>query len=114
MPSLFDNPAAFAPFYDQLVAVKGAAQSVTVKACVFEDGFDVPLSEASYGADRRHIAVCVPKYGEGGWNCEMPPKRGDILTVLSWGGKEGVDDFAVEKVADFMDSWQLAAREVAR
>ena len=114
MPIDFSSPAAFAPFYDQLVAVKGAAQSVTVKACVFEDGLDDPLSDASPAADRRRIAVCLPKYGEGGWNCEMPPKRGDTLTVLSWGGKDGVDDFAVEKVADFMDSWQLSAREVAR
>lgn len=114
MPSIFHNPAAFAPFYDQLVAVKGDAQVGTFKACAFEDGLDDPLSEASPAADRRRISVCIPKRGDGGWNCENPPKRGDTLTVLSWGGVEGVDNFAVEKVMDFMDSWMLSAREVRR
>jgi hypothetical protein len=114
MPSIFHNSQAFAPLYDQLVAVKGAAQSVTLKACVFEDGLDDPLSDASPAADRRHLSVCIPKTGDGGWNCAMPPKRGDTLTVLSWGGVAGVDDFAVERVVDFQDSWQLSAREVQR
>ena len=112
MPSVFDNPKAFAPFYDQIVAVKGDVQSGTFKACVFEGGSDDPLAEASMGVDRRSITVIVPKFGEGGWNNVRPPAIGDLVTILSWGGVEGVDDFRIQSAAnDNGDAWLVTARE---
>ena len=57
----------------------------------------------------------VPKYGNGGWNSETPPKLGDTLTVTSWCGMRlGKDEFAVEFVQEYDDSWKLTAREVKR
>ncbi len=110
MSTLFHNPAAFAPLYTDLVAIKGTAQSGTFKACVFEDGLDDPLSEASICSGARSVVVLVPKVGEGGWNCADRPRVGDVATLLSWGGIEGVDGYTVKKVDDFGDAWQLHAR----
>ena len=112
--SIFQSPAAFAPFYEDEIAVRGAAQSGTFKACIFENGLDDPLSDASIAADRRAVTVHVPKRGTGGWNCETPPAVEDRLTLLSWGGTPCMDEFAVSSVSDFGDAWILAAREVAR
>ena len=110
MPSPFFNPAAFTPFYDQLVVVNGAAQRGTFKACVFEEGFDDPLSEVSVETDTRSAVIVIPKTGDGGWNCQERPRVGDKVTILSWGDIEGVNDFAVKRVDDFGDSWQIHAR----
>lgn len=115
MKSPFDITSdAFEPFYDQAVAIEGQPQSTLVKACVFEENFDDPLSDASPSADRRRVMIFAPKHGEGGWNFETPPKKGDILTVTSWGGMKGTDKFAIETVSDFQDSWRISAREVQR
>ena len=114
MPSIFDNPAAFAPLYDQLVAVMGAAQSGTFKACIFENGLDDPISEASIAADRRAVTVHIPKLGPGGWNCAAAPAVEDKLTLLSWGGMPCMDEFAISEVKDFGDAYILEAREVER
>lgn len=105
---------AFEPFYDQVVAVEGQLQSTSVKACIFEEDFDDPLSEVSPSADRKRVQVFVPKHNEGGWNFETPPKKGDVLVVTSWGGMRGTNKFAIETVHDFMDSWRISAREVQR
>ncbi|MBR4654132.1 MAG: hypothetical protein IKO72_12310 [Kiritimatiellae bacterium] len=112
--SIFQSPAAFAPFYEDEIAVRGTAQSGTFKACIFENGLDDPLMDASIAADRRAVMVHIPKHGDGGWNCEGVPAVGDRLTLLSWGGKPCSDEFAVSSVSDFGDAWILAAREVAR
>lgn len=112
--SIFQSPAAFAPFYEDEIAVRGAAQSGTFKACIFENGLDDPLSDASIAADRRAVTVHIPKLGPGGWNCDEAPAVEDRLTLLSWGGTQCEDEFAVSSVSDFGDAWILAAREVAR
>ena len=114
MPSIFHNPAAFAPFYEDEVAIKGAAQSGTFKACIFENGLDDPISEASIAADRRAVTVHIPKFGAGGWNCAEAPAVEDKLTLLSWGGRPCMDEFAISEVKDFSDAYILEAREVER
>ncbi len=116
MNSPFDTDAkAFEPFYDQTVAIHGKHQELSLKACVFDESFDEPICDVSPSADRRYISVVVPKYGQDGWNSETSPKRGAILTVTSWGGmQQGNNQFAIETVFDFSDSWRLVAREVKR
>lgn len=107
-----DNNDAFDAFYDQSIAIDGQQQSITLKACIFENDFDDPLSELSPSTDRKYVQIFIPKYNEGGWNFEPSPKCGDILTVTSWGGIDGTSKFAIETVHDFMDSWRITAREV--
>lgn len=114
MPSIFQSQAAFAPFYEDEVAIKGAAQSGTFKACIFENGLDDPISEASIAADRRAVTVHVPKFGAGGWYCAEAPSVEDKLTLLSWGGRPCMDEFAISDVKDFGDAYILEAREVER
>ena len=107
-----NNSDAFEPFYDQSIAIDGQQQSTTVKACIFEENFDDPLSEVSPSADRKSVQIFIPKYNEGGWNFQPSPKRGDILIVTSLGGIDGTSKFAIETIHDFMDSWRISAREV--
>lgn len=108
MKSPFDIDAgAYEPFYTDTVSVRGQAQTISLRACVFEDTLDDPLSEMSPSAVRRRVSVFVPKSGEGGWNCGTGPKRGDILTIAP-----GAAEFAIETVNDILDSWALTAREV--
>lgn len=115
MKSPFDiDESAFQPFYDQVISISGQSQKTSLKACVFEEIFDDPLSEMSPSADRRKILVFIPMHGEGGWNDETSPKLGDILTVTSWGGMAGTDEFAIEFVQEFSGCWRLTAREVSR
>ena len=116
MKSPFDiDGAAFEPFYDQTIAVSGKLQSSPLKACILDADLDDPLSDMSQSADRRRVFVMIPKYGDKGWNGETPPKLGDTLTVISWGGMQlGKDEFAIELVQDYSDSWKLTAREVKR
>ena len=114
MKSLWHNPSAFDPFFDSTIAIKGRNQNISLKACIFEEDYDEPLSDASASADRRKVSAIFPKHGEGGWNGNVSPKRGDLLSVTSWGGMPSNDTFAIEKVVDFVDSWQLSAREVKR
>lgn len=113
-PWNINNNLAFEPMYDSSIAIQGAVQSTVVKACLFEDDFDDPLSDVSPSADRRTIQLFVRKHGEGGWNMERNPQRGDLITVTSWGGMPCTDVFAIEQIHDFWDSWKLSAREVKR
>jgi len=110
MPSIFHNPAAFAPFFDQSVGYHGLAQSGTFKASVCEDGLSDPLAEASVDTDVKAVVVTIPKFGEGGWNHTSRPRVGDKITLLSWGDHDGESVFAVKSVEDFGDSWVIRAK----
>ena len=113
MKSPFDiDSKAFEPFYDSTVAIHSNEQATSLKACVFEENLNDPLSEMSPSTTCRHISIFIPKTGEGGWNCETMPKRGDSLTVISWHSVPCNDDFIIKNVSDVLDSWQLTAREV--
>lgn len=114
MPSVWHNPAAFAPFFDQSVGYRGLAQSGTFKACVCEDGMADPLADASTSTDVLAVVVTIPKFGEGGWNHTARPRIGDKIHLLSWADHDGGCDFAVKSVEDFADSWLIHAKGAAK
>ena len=83
MKSRFDNPRAFAPFYDDCVAVEGARGSRTLKtgalsACVFDQGLDDPLSDGATSTNRRLYTVTIR---EADWSDESAPRIGDVITL---------------------------------
>ncbi len=89
MPSIFNNPAAFAPFFDSLVAVEGkrtprsgsaraAVFRSPIKACVIDLGMDDPLMDGSTGTNRRRWSVRVRIQD---WPEVDPPQIGDRLHI---------------------------------
>lgn len=110
----FDIPAAaFGPFYDTPVAICGKREGGRVLrgsclACVFFDGYDDPISEASDGAERRTASVWVRRHGESAWFDVTPPRKGDRVTIDSM-------EYAAERV-DMTDAgcYALKVREVAK
>ena len=65
MKSLFDNPRAFAPFYDDRIAVEGSRSGRTLKtgplpACVFDQGLDDPISDGGTSSTRRRVRARPP------------------------------------------------------
>lgn len=84
--SLFDNPKAFAPLFDDLVAVEGVRPggrriAGTFRACVLEQGLDDPLSDGSSGTDRRRVVVSF-RIGGDSWPADgTRPQAGDRITV---------------------------------
>jgi len=84
--SIFRNPAAFAPFYRDLVAVEGSRPSgrgvavfrSPLKACVLDMGLDDPLSDASTGTNRRRWQIRVRLCD---WPEVEPPTRGDLVHI---------------------------------
>lgn len=64
MASLFDNPAAFAPFFRDRVAVEGTRAggrrvAGTLRACVLDQGLDDVVAEDSASTVRRRYSVVV-------------------------------------------------------
>ena len=120
MPSIFSNPAAFAPFFDSLVAVEGkrtprsgGADAVVlrspVKACVIDLGLDDPLSDGSTGANRRRWSVSVRL---ADWPEVDPPQMGDVLRIpgeFEIGGDPV--RAAVESIKRADDRYIMEARE---
>lgn len=84
MNKIFDNPAAFAPFYDSLVSINGNRRLRTIRstfrACVIDQGFEDPLSADGTGSTRCAISVRIRKSGKQGWNDVTPPQVGDVVT----------------------------------
>ena len=106
MKSLFDNPRAFAPFYDDRIAVEGSRSGRTLKtgplpACVFDQGLDDPLSDGGISASRRRYSINVPV---GDWPDTTRPQAGDIVT-LSDGSR-----LSVMSVAVVMGDFAMEAR----
>lgn len=89
MKSIFHSPRAFAPFYDELVAVeakrpprsRGASAAVMrspLRACVIDMGLDDPLADGSTGTSRRRWSVRVRLRD---WPEVAPPQIGDLLHI---------------------------------
>lgn len=113
MISPFDTyNGAFEPFYDTTIEVRSSGQTIPIKACVFDQYFDDPMSDLSPSADREYISVIIPKEGEGAWNLTTPPKREDIVIMKTKLNSIGHKKYAVEQVQDFIGNWVLKAREV--
>lgn len=84
MPTMFQNDAAFTPFFDELVAVEGKrsghAFAGSFRCCVLEQGNDELLSDGSTSADRRRITVSIARRGENAWPADgSRPQIGDVV-----------------------------------
>lgn len=104
MKSLFDNPRAFAPFFDDLVSVEGRRGARTVKtgalpACVFDEGLDDTLQDGSASTTRRRYSISIRV---ADWPDTEPPREGysvlladgTRLSVMSVSRQQG--DFQLE------------------
>ena len=104
MAALFENPHAYAPFYDDTVAVEGKRGGRTLTtgalpACVLDQGLDDPISDGATSSTRRLYTVTVR---EADWPDTTPPRIGDVITLAD-GAKISVKavvrshgDFALE------------------
>ncbi len=106
MRSMFDNPRAFAPFYDDRIAVEGSRSGRTLKtgsmpACVFDQGLDDPISDGGTSSTRRRYTINVPVCR---WPETIRPRGGDIIT-LSDGSR-----LSVMSVAVVMGDFAMEAR----
>lgn len=88
MPDIFDHPAAFSPFYDELVTVSGRRRDGKrnfgqFAACIIDGGFDDVIDdEVSASSRRRTITVHIPKSGTNAWREEYDrPQIGDSITL---------------------------------
>lgn len=110
MSDIFDNPAAFAPFYDTHVAVRGVRPDGrtirgTCPACVLDGGYDdVFDDDGGTGSRIRRIVVHIPKKE---WaDSRFPPQVGDEITI-----EHGVT-FAVSSVDVLVaDEYVVEARQ---
>ena len=117
MPSVFDNPDAFGPFFDETIVVEGkrpasraagASRPVkgTFRACVFDNGFADPFAEGDADSNVRTFSVSVRP---GDWIEGTPPQPGDRITLE----RDGFSfHLAVKDVTPTFGSWTVAAREV--
>lgn len=111
MASPFDNPAAFAPFFRDRVAVEGTragGRSVagTFLACVLDQGLDDAIAEGSTETARRVVSVTVRR---ADWFDVEPPQTGDAVTL------ESGDAYRVTSVVPSVGfaGWTLMARATA-
>lgn len=105
--SLFDNPAAFAPFYDDTVAVEGTREGRVLKtgplaACVFDQGLDDPIGEGDTASTRRRYTISI-RFAD--WPDTFMPQNGDIVTLA-----DGNGSLTVLSVARSLGDYVLEAR----
>ena len=112
MHNLFDNPAAFAPFFDDEIFVEGRrkADDGTRKvegsfpACVVYNGFSEPLIEGDADSDVRTYSVSIRS---GDWVDGTKPQVGDRVRLA-----DGTQ-LAVSRTDNLLgEIWSLTAREV--
>ena len=89
---LFDNPAAFAPFYDDVVAVEGTRTDRVLKtgplaACVFDQGLDDPLADGDVSSVRRRYSISIRV---ADWPDTAPPQIGDTVLLADGNGRLSV------------------------
>lgn len=119
MPSIFHNPRAFAPFYDEIIAVeaqrpprtRGGAPAVMrapLRACVIDLGLDDPLADGSTGTNRRRWSVRVRIQD---WPEVDPPQIGDRLHIPGEFDLGGVPvKAAVQTIGRHDDAFIMEAR----
>lgn len=113
MHNLFDNPAAFAPFFDDVIVVEGvrpsadgAARKVegSFSASVVYNGFSEPLMEGDADSDVRTYSVSIRS---GDWVDGTKPQVGDRVRLA-----DGTR-LAVSRTDNLLgEIWTLTAREV--
>lgn len=120
-PVTFHN-AAFSPFFDTPIAVEGervrtsnSSEKVagSFMACIFDNGFDTPFTEADVESTIRTYSVSIMA---GDWLEKQPPQVGDKIFV----SKPDVCTpdlpnmvLAVSHIDSLVgDTWVLTAKEV--
>lgn len=83
MKSLFDNPRAFAPFYDDRIAVEGKRGSRTLKtgqlpANLIDKSLEEPVSDNSTSTTVYRYRFLIDK---DVWPELEDPRIGDVLTL---------------------------------
>ena len=102
MGGVFENRAAFRPFYDERVVFEGDGERVEAMCLVLDLGYDDPVAEDSTGTIRRVIEVSVP---EAAWPSERPVRTGDMVTTRDFAR------YAVMEVGRLQGEWIVKARE---
>ena len=87
--SLFDNPRAFAIFYDTMVAVEGTRQGRVLKtgglmACVIDLGLDDAVAEGDTASTRQRFSVAVR---QADWPDTLQPQVGDNIIFADGNGR---------------------------
>ncbi len=111
MASLFDSPAAFAPFFRDRVAVEGTRAggrrvAGAFRACVLDQGLDDAAVEGTTETARRVVSVTVRR---ADWFDVEPPQTGYAVTL------ESGDAYRVMSVGPSVGfaGWTLMARATA-
>lgn len=107
---MFEDTRAFAPMYDQTVAVEGLRQGRTLRgqyrACVFDNGLADPLADVDTASGRRSVSIAIPRRGDESWICGRP-QVGDVVRIVGEAAS-----FRVFRVSLPMGSdWMVEARE---
>lgn len=110
MASIFDNPAAFAPFFRDRVAVEGTRAgghrvAGTFRACVLDQGLDDVVAEGSTSTVRRRIAVTFMVGGDSWPKDGTVPQRGDLVTL------DDGTTYGIDVVRRMMGTYACEARE---
>lgn len=116
MKSRFDNPRAFAPFFDTYAritgvrAVGGTTRTVdgTFAVCYLDDGYADTIADEATASAVREATIYVKRKGADAWSDETPPKRGDMVHVLNGGTYRVTDVNATDA-----ERYTIKAREVA-
>lgn len=109
MKSPFDNTEiAFEPFFDTPISVEGVRENTKVAgtfyACVFDNGYADPYTEADADTVIRTFAI---QLRAGDWLEGKPPQIGDTVTVQGLPKK-----LAVSRVeSELGEIWELTAKE---
>ena len=115
MSSIFHNPAAMSPFFDDVIIVKGVRASAsqtsqtpicgTFRACVFDNGFADPIASADAESNVRTFTIITPA---GEWLERNPPQVGDTVAM------DGRPPLRVARIDSLDgDEWVMTAKEVA-
>jgi len=108
MRSMFDNPRAFDPMYEDRVTVANpGGVRVDCRACVFDLGIDDPFADGDAESTRRRFAVHIPLKGCGAWpQGTQAPKVGWQVTFA-----DGALAHVTSVSAHLHDALVLEARE---
>lgn len=106
MPDLFDNPAAFAPFYTERIAYRGRSPArrhiaATLDANVLDCGYADPVE----GGDDSAIGTVEVSFPESSWTFAESPQKGDCVECA-------MGAYCVQSVSRRFGEWTLRAKEV--
>jgi hypothetical protein len=113
MNSIFSNPAAFSPFFDERVRVEAIRPEGKVSgsflASVMPIEDDEVIDPSKADTERKRFTVLIPVKGEGAWNLAAlgtAPQMGDKVTLCC------ALKTAVTKVELMSDYYSLETREI--